>query len=71
MFSCPFDRYRYIRLPFRAAMAGDIFQKKIDELYIGIPNVFCIADHILTTNFDEQGRDHDATLQKVLQYSDR
>ena len=32
-FSCPFDRYRYIRLPFRAALVGDMFQKKIFQWY--------------------------------------
>ena len=36
--------YRYIRLPFRVAPAGDIFQKKIDKLFIGMLNVYGIAD---------------------------
>ena len=52
IFSCPFGRYRYIRLPFREAPAGGMFQKKIDELFTGMPNVFSIAD--------------DTTLDKVL-----
>ena len=59
-------RYRYIKLPFGVAPASDMFQKKIDELFSGIPNVFSIADEILISDFDEQGRDHDATLDKVL-----
>ena len=32
-FSCPLGRYIYIRIPFRAVPVGDMFQKKIDELY--------------------------------------
>ena len=29
-------------------------------------NVFSIVDDILMAGFDEQGKDHDATLDKVL-----
>ena len=31
-----------------------------------MPNVFDIADDILIAGFDEQGKDHDETLYKVL-----
>ena len=65
-FSCPFGRYQYIRLPFRVALAGYMFQKKIDELFSGISNVFAIADDILIVGFDKQGKDHDKMLEKVL-----
>ena len=43
-----------------------MFQKKIDELFSGMPNVFSIADDILIACFKEQGRHHYATLDKVL-----
>ena len=32
MFTCQFGRYRYKSLPFGAAPAGDMFQKKIDKI---------------------------------------
>ena len=32
-----------------------------------MPNVFDIADDILIAALDEQGKDHDETLEKVLQ----
>ena len=38
-FSCPFGRYQYIKLPFGAAQAGTMLQKKTDELISDIPNV--------------------------------
>ena len=41
--------------------AGDMFQKKIDELFNGMPNVFGIADDILIAGFDELGKDHNTT----------
>ena len=65
-FSCPFSGYRCIWLPFGMAPAGDMFQRKIDKLFNRIPNVFSIADDILIAGFDELGRGHDATLDKVL-----
>ena len=61
-FSFQFSRYRFIRLPFGVASAGDIFQKKTDEILKGLPNVFGIADIILTAGYNTESRDHDRTL---------
>ena len=44
MFKYQFGRYRYKCLPFGAALAGNMFQRKIDEIYNDIPNVFGIVD---------------------------
>ena len=65
--SCPFGKYQYIRLPFGAAPAGNMFQKKIDELFNDIPNVFGIADDNLIEGFNEDSMDHDVRLEQVLQ----
>ena len=43
-----------------------MFQKKIDELFSGMPNGFDIADNMLIAGFDKHGRDHDEILEKVL-----
>ena len=66
MFTCPFVRYRYIRLLFKSTQAMDVFLKKIDELFSGMPNVFGIANDILIACFDEQVKDHDETLESTL-----
>ena len=63
MFSYPFGRYRYVRLLFRAALETDMFQK-IDELFGGMTSKFCIADGNLIAGFNEQGTNHDTTLEK-------
>ena len=42
-----------------------MFQKKVYELFSGMPSVFSIADDILIVHFNEQGKDHDSTLYKV------
>ena len=52
-----------------ATLAGNMFQKRIDELFRGMPNVFGIADDILIAGFNEQGRDHDAVVEKYLGYT--
>ena len=45
---CQFGRYRYKWLPFGAALAGYMFQRKIDEIFKDIPTVFGIADDIIS-----------------------
>ena len=57
-FACQFGRYRYKRLPFGAAAAGDMFQRKITE-------IFAIADDILVVGYDVDGKDHDNILWRV------
>ena len=50
----------------KLAPVDDVFQKKTDELFSGMPNIFGIADNTLIAGFDEPGTDHNATLDKVL-----
>ena len=57
----------YIRLPFGLAPSGDMFQRKIDTLFHGLPNAFGFAYNILIAGFDDLGRDHDETVDKVLE----
>ena len=40
-----------MQLPFGAARGGDMFKRKINELFSGMSNVFSIADDILITGF--------------------
>ena len=54
-------------LPFGAALAGDMFQRKIDEIFKDLPNVFSIADNILVAGYKTDCKDHDETVQRVLQ----
>ena len=46
-FACPFGRYRYKELPFRAAPVSKMFQCKIEKIFSDMPNVFGIVDDIL------------------------
>ena len=67
MFQCQFGRYRYKWLPSGAAPAGNVFQRKIDEIFKDMPNVFGIADDILVMGYEADGRDHDEAVKSMLQ----
>ena len=44
-----------------------MFQRKIDEIFEDLPNVFGIADDILVVGYETDGKDHDDTVCRVLQ----
>ena len=48
---CPFGMYQYIRPPFGAEPVGDMFQRKIDEMFSNLQNVHGIVNDILITGF--------------------
>ena len=66
-FTYQFGRYRYKHLPFGAAPAGNMLQCKIDDIFNDMPNVFGIANDISVVGYAGDSRDHDKTVQKVLQ----
>ena len=53
-----FDKYKYIKLHFGVSPTGDMYHR--------LPNVFGIANDISIAGFDDLGRDHDETVDKVL-----
>ena len=44
-----------------------MFQRKMDGIFKDLPNVFGTTDNILVVGYDRHGKDHDNTLQRVLQ----
>ena len=63
-FNTPFGRYRFRRLPFGITLSQDIFQRKLDEVYRGIPNVMGIADDIVVCGSTKA--EHDQAFRKLL-----
>ena len=45
---------------------GAMFQRKTNEIFRGLPNVFDIADDTLTVGYDADSRDHDRTLEQGM-----
>ncbi len=56
--------YQYTRLPFGIASAPAIFQRLMDTILQGVPNVVCYIDDILVTGNSED--DHLNNLNEVL-----
>ena len=46
--------YRYTQLPFGVASAPVLFQKLMDSVLQGIPNVICYIDDILVTGSSDE-----------------
>ena len=65
-FTCLFGRYCYKHLPFGAVPVGNMFQRKFDEIFNDIPNIFGTADNILVIGYDKDGADHDKAVYNVL-----
>ena len=63
-FNTPFGRYRFKRLPFGVKLSQDIFQRKLDEVYRGIPNVMGIADDIVVCGSTQS--EHDQAFCEML-----
>ena len=44
-----------------------MFQRKKDKIFQDLSNVFGIANDISVVGYEVDGKDHDKTLQRVLQ----
>ena len=64
-FNTPFGRYRFTRMPFGIKSASEVFQKKNEEAFAGIPGIHIVADDIIiaAVNIEE----HDQILRQVLE----
>lgn len=56
--------YEYTRLPFGVASAPAVFQRTMDFILQGIPQVICYLDDILVTGRSQT--EHDQHLEEVL-----
>ena len=64
-FNTPFGRYRFKRLPFGVISAQDEFQRKMDEVFEGLPGVTPLVDDVVVTGTTRE--EHDANLRAALQ----
>ena len=49
----PFSRFQWTRLPMGTVVAQDIFQSKLDSIFIGMEGITGIADDMVITDRDE------------------
>ena len=70
-FNTPFERYRWLRLPFGLSSAPEEFQRRQHQVLEGLPGVLTIHDDILLygegETYEEASKDHDAKLHKLME----
>ena len=65
-FKMEFGRYRYTVMPFGATVAGNIFQRKLDQCFGHLQNVIVIANDIMEVGKQPNHKDHDLALATLL-----
>ena len=70
-FNMEFSRYQFTIMPFGITVAGDVFQRKLDQYFGKIDNVIIIADDIMVIGNQQNHRDHDIALTNLLETARR
>ena len=65
-FNTEFGRYQYTVMPFSATVAGDVFQRKLNQCFGHLQNVIVIADDIMVVGKQPNHKDHDLALTMLL-----
>ena len=67
----PFDRFQWTRLPMSTVVAQDIFQSKLDAIFIGMEGVTGIADDMIIAGKDKMEHDRNflAFMEKCMENS--
>ena len=58
-------------MPFRATVASDVFQRKVDSIFLNLENVMIIEDDIMVIGYQEDEQDHDIAFMKLLETANR
>ena len=64
----PFDRFQWTKLPMGTVVAQNIFQSKLDAIFIGMEGVTGIADDMVIAGRDEMEHDRNflAFMEKCM-----
>ena len=65
-FNTEFGRYRYTVMLFGTTIAGDVFQRKLDQCIACLQNIIVIADDIMVVGKQPNHKDHDLALTTLL-----
>ena len=60
-------RFWYTVMPFGATVAGDVFQRKLDECFGKLKQVIIITDDIMFVGYKPDHSDHDQAFTNLLQ----
>ena len=65
-FNTEFGRYWYTVMPFSATVAGNVFQRKLDQCFGHLQNIIVNADDIMVVGKQPNHKDHDLALTMLL-----
>ena len=54
-------------MSFGATVSSDIFQRKLDSIFLHLESVMIIADDIMVIGYQEDEQDHDTAFMKLLE----
>ena len=54
-------------MSFRATVTGDVFQRKLDIIFLNLDNVMIIADDIMVIGYQEDEGNHGIAFTKLLE----
>ena len=54
-------------MPFRATVASNVFQRKLDSIFLNLENVMIITDDIMVTGYQEDEQDNDKAFTQLLE----
>ena len=66
-FNTKIGQFRFTVLPFRATLAGDVFQWKLDSIFLNLENVMIIADDVMVIGYQEDKWDHYKAFTQLLE----
>ena len=66
-FNTKIGQFRFTVMRFRTTVAGDIFQRKLDSIFLNLDNVMIIADDIMVKGYQKDEQDHDIAFTKLLE----
>ncbi len=70
-FGTPWGRFRWLRMPFGLSPAPEEFQRRVNDILLGLPGIKVIADDILVFGCgqtdEEAYQDHDKSLRLLME----
>ena len=70
-FNTDIGRFRYAVMPFGITVAGDVFQRKLDQCFGKIGQVIVIVDDTIVVGKQHNHKDHDIALTNLLKTARR
>ena len=53
-FNTKIGQFRFTVMPFGATVAGDVFQRKLDSIFLNLENVMIVADDIMVIGYQDE-----------------